>query len=123
MLQLVVAVTVISATRDSFVDEIPTLYFAVASLHHALDPQIHRIDEGVVLFLSSLRNGLAYITLKLDVLDIDVAYEVATLEHEEATLHGGLIADLYLFPFCRERNIRIFAIAPVTQFAVELTCF
>ena len=53
---------------------------------------------------------------------IDVAYKVTALEHEEAALHGCRITDLYILPFRRERDIRVFAIAPVTEFAVEIAC-
>ena len=69
-----------------------------------------------------LGNGSANITLELDVLDIDVAYEVATLEHEETALHGSLIADLHFLPFCGEGDVGIFTVAPVAQFAVKLAC-
>ena len=51
VLQCVVALTVITATGDSLVDEIPCLDLAFTGSHHTLDPLVHSIDEGVVTLL------------------------------------------------------------------------
>ena len=67
-----------------------------------------------------LGDGLAYIALKLDALDIDVAHEVATLEHEETVVHRGLIVDFHILPFGRKGNLGIGSATPVAQFGVEV---
>ena len=50
-LQHVVAFAVITATRDSLIDEIPTLYLAATGFHHTLNPFIHCINKNIVTFL------------------------------------------------------------------------
>ena len=71
--------------------------------------------------LSGQRDGLVgRITLELDLPDIDVAHEVATLKHEETVLHGCRITDFDILPIGRERDIGVFAISPVTELAVEI---
>ena len=122
VLQLVVALTIVTTTRDSFVDEIPSLHLSFAGFHHALDPLVHGIDEGIVALLLCLGNSNARrISLELDFFDIDVAYEVATLEHEETALNCCRIGHFHILPFCGERNIWIFSIAPVAQFSMQFS--
>ena len=65
---------------------------------------------------------VALIALELDFADIDVAHEVATLEHEKAALDSCGIADFYLLPLGGEGDVGVFAIAPVAQLAVKIAC-
>ena len=121
VLQRVVALTVIATAGDRLVHEIPAFHLTVAGFHHTLDPLVHSVNECIVHLILCSGNRLTFISLKLDVLDKDIAYEITTLKHEETTFHDSFIFNLHIFPFCCESNIRIFSIVPVTQFTVKFT--
>ena len=124
MLQLIVAFAIITVAGESLIDEIPCLYLTVAGFHHALDPKVHRIDEGVVTLLCGLGNSMSLIALKLDALDIDVAHEVAALQQEEVVIHHWCVIDNYILPFFGEWyiNSSFRRVCEVSQFAMEFTC-
>ena len=70
-------------------------------------------------------NHLTLIALKLDGLDKDIAYKVATLKQEEVALFSWCVVDFYILPFCRKRNFRTsfctIGCAMGTHFGVQLT--
>ena len=105
MLQLIVAFAIITVAGESLIDEIPCLYLTVAGFHHALNPKVHSIDEGIVTLLCCLGNGTTCITLKLDALDIDVTHEVAALQQKEVVVHHRCVVDFYVLPFFGERYV------------------
>ena len=123
MLQFIVTLAVVTATRDGLVDEVECFHLAATSIHHTLDPLVHRIDEGVVTLLCGLGNSLSCKTLDLDVLDEDVTHEVATLKHVEVVRHDGLVFNSHILPLCGEGNIGIFSVAPVAQFTMQPSLF
>ena len=118
VLQQIVTLTVVTATRDCLVHKVPSLYLTVAGFHHTLNPLVHCIHQCVVHLFLGQRNSSSFVTLELDVLDIDITYKVTTLQHKEAALHNTLIFYCHVLPFGSKGNIRIFSIAPVTQLTV-----
>ena len=121
MLEGVVARAVVTATADGLVDEVEGLDLAAAGLHHALDPLVHGIDEGVVHLFLGLGDGLLHVALKLDAADESVAYVVGHVEQDEVGVHRRLDGHFHVLPLCGEGDAEIGAAAPVAQTAVELS--
>ena len=120
VLQDIVSRAIVTITTDSLVHQIPSLHLAAAGFHHALNPLVHCIDEGVVTLLCGLGNSMSLIALKLDALDIDIANVVRNMQQHEVAVHGRCDGHLYILPFRGEGDAEVSTAIPVANASVEL---